>query len=56
MRRRPSSLFVAYTRYCGPFCCGGSRRKLKPSSLRRLVLAEAMGAVCGAVPRVRAVR
>lgn len=56
MRRRPSSLFVAYTRYCGPSCCGGSRRKLKPSSLRRLVLAEALGAICRAVSRVRAVR
>lgn len=55
MRRRLSSLFVAYTRFCGPSCCGGSRRKLKPSSLRRLVLAEATGAICRAVPRVSVV-
>lgn len=56
MRRRLSSLFVAYTKYCGPSCCGVSRRKLKPSSQRRLVFAEAVDAICRAVPRVSAVR
>lgn len=56
MRRRPSSLFVVYTRCYGPSCCGVSRRKLKPSSLRRLVLAEATGAICRAVPRLNAIR